>query len=153
MSRACSIHDKVEKSVKKLVGKLERQRRMRSSGMRRRVDLVWSDVSEERGCSHLLTLVPRSWIFPPWRWRWCVPPKRRFTQDLHGATSQKTTFFIVTAVKTSNLTLKHKSPLLRTKRGWGDCIKIVLNAMAYECISGFGWYRIWTNGRFVWWYF
>jgi hypothetical protein len=24
-----------------------------------------------------------------------VPPKRRFTQDLHGATSQKTTFFIV----------------------------------------------------------
>jgi hypothetical protein len=33
-----------------------------------------------------------------------VPPKRRFTQDLHGATSQKTAFFIVTAVKTSNLT-------------------------------------------------
>jgi hypothetical protein len=28
--------------------------------------------------------------------------KRRFTQDLHGATSQKTAFFIVTAVKTSN---------------------------------------------------
>jgi hypothetical protein len=24
-----------------------------------------------------------------------VPPKRRFTQDLHGATSQKTAFFIV----------------------------------------------------------
>jgi hypothetical protein len=33
-----------------------------------------------------------------------VPPKRRFIQDLHGATSQKTTFFTVTAVKTSNLT-------------------------------------------------
>jgi hypothetical protein len=32
------------------------------------------------------------------------PPKRRFTQDLHSATSQKTAFFIVTAVKTSNLT-------------------------------------------------
>jgi hypothetical protein len=31
-------------------------------------------------------------------------PKRRFTQELHGATSQKTAFFIVTAVKTSNLT-------------------------------------------------
>jgi hypothetical protein len=28
------------------------------------------------------------------------------TQDLHGATSQKTAFFIVTAVKTSNLTKK-----------------------------------------------
>jgi hypothetical protein len=33
-------------------------------------------------------------------------PKRRFTQDLHGATSQKRAFFIVTAVKTSNLTYK-----------------------------------------------
>jgi hypothetical protein len=33
-----------------------------------------------------------------------VPPKRRFTKDLHGTTSQKTAFFIVTAVKTSNLT-------------------------------------------------
>jgi hypothetical protein len=33
-----------------------------------------------------------------------VLPKRRFTQDLHGATSQKTAFFIVTVVKTSNLT-------------------------------------------------
>jgi hypothetical protein len=27
-----------------------------------------------------------------------------FTQDLHGATSQKTAFFIVTAVKTSDFT-------------------------------------------------
>jgi hypothetical protein len=31
-------------------------------------------------------------------------PTRRFTQDLHGPTTQKTAFFIVTAVKTSNLT-------------------------------------------------
>jgi hypothetical protein len=37
-------------------------------------------------------------------WRRYVPPKRRFTQDRHGATSTKTTFFIVTTVKTSNLT-------------------------------------------------
>jgi hypothetical protein len=44
-------------------------------------------------------------IFLPWRWRWYVPPKRRFTQDLHCATSQKTAFFIGTAVKTSNPTL------------------------------------------------
>jgi hypothetical protein len=35
-----------------------------------------------------------------------VPPKRRFTQDLYGATSQKTAFFIVTAVKTSNLLME-----------------------------------------------
>jgi hypothetical protein len=34
-----------------------------------------------------------------------VPPKRRFLQEPHGITTQKTPFFIVTAVKTSNLTL------------------------------------------------
>jgi hypothetical protein len=56
------------------------------------------------GC-HLLTLVPRSRIFLHWRWRWHVAPKSRFnSQDVHGATSQKTAFFIVTAVKTSNPT-------------------------------------------------
>jgi hypothetical protein len=33
-----------------------------------------------------------------------IPPKRRLTQYLHYATSQKTAFFIVTAVNTSNLT-------------------------------------------------
>jgi hypothetical protein len=45
-------------------------------------------------CSHLLTLVPRSRIFLPWRWRRYVPPKRRFNPlVLHGATFQKTAFF------------------------------------------------------------
>jgi hypothetical protein len=39
----------------------------------------------------------------PWRWRRYFPPKRLFTQHLHSVTYQKT-FFIVTAVKTSNLT-------------------------------------------------
>jgi hypothetical protein len=33
-----------------------------------------------------------------------VPPKRRFLQEPHDLTSQKTPFFIVTAVKTSYLT-------------------------------------------------
>jgi hypothetical protein len=32
-----------------------------------------------------------------------IPPKRLFLQEPHGVTSQKTTFFIVTTVKTSNL--------------------------------------------------
>jgi hypothetical protein len=92
--------------------------RMPSSGIWRRVDLVWIDVSEERiasilrveksareeparcfstddsVCSHLITLVPLSRIFLPWGW-WYVHPKRRFTH-LHGATSQKTTFFSFT---------------------------------------------------------
>jgi hypothetical protein len=31
-------------------------------------------------------------------------PKRQFLQEPHGVTSQKTAFFIVTAMKTSNLT-------------------------------------------------
>jgi hypothetical protein len=51
-----------------------------------------------------LMLVPRWGIFLPLRWRRYVPPKRRVTQELHSATSQKTAFFIVTAVKTLNLT-------------------------------------------------
>jgi hypothetical protein len=46
----------------------------------------------------------RGFFFLPWRWSRYVPPKRLLTQDLHSATSQKTIFFIVTAVKTSNLT-------------------------------------------------
>jgi hypothetical protein len=33
-----------------------------------------------------------------------LPPKHPFFQEPHGITSQKTAFFIVTAVKTSNLT-------------------------------------------------
>jgi hypothetical protein len=49
---------------------------MMSSGMLRRVAVVRTDVSE----------------------------KRRFVQEPHGVTSQKTRFFIVTAVKTSNVT-------------------------------------------------
>jgi hypothetical protein len=68
--------------------------RMPSSGMWRCVDLVWTDVSEER----------------------------LFTQDLHGVRSKKTAFFIVTAVKTLNLTynlsvnwsLIHVKPILYT---------------------------------------
>jgi hypothetical protein len=56
-----------------------------------------------------INAVSRSSIFLPWRWRRYVPPKRRLMQDLHSATSYKTTFFIVTAVKTSNLTQSHPS--------------------------------------------
>jgi hypothetical protein len=72
-------------------------------------------------CSHLATLVLRSRIFLPWRWRRYVPPKRRLTQDLHSATSQKTTFFIVTAMKASNLTginifLKHPTMCFSQRR-------------------------------------
>jgi hypothetical protein len=39
-----------------------------------------------------------------WKWRRYDSPKRLFLQEPHGKTFQKTTFFIVTAVKISNLT-------------------------------------------------
>jgi hypothetical protein len=65
-------------------------------------------------CSHLPALVLCSWIFLPWRWRRYVPSKHRITQDLHSATSQKMTFFIVTVVKASNLT--------RVQKFWLTCI-------------------------------
>jgi hypothetical protein len=42
-------------------------------------------------------------VLSPWWWRRYVPPTRRFLQEPHCVTSQKTPFFIVTAVKTSNL--------------------------------------------------
>jgi hypothetical protein len=51
--------------------------------------------------SDLFTLVPSSRILLPWRWRRYVPPKSRFTQDLHGATSQKTKFLKVTFTRMS----------------------------------------------------
>jgi hypothetical protein len=47
------------------------------------------------------------WFVSPWWWRWHVPPKRQFSQEPHGITSQKMSFFIVTTVKTSNLTSSH----------------------------------------------
>jgi hypothetical protein len=49
----------------------------------------WVFLTDGTVCSHLLTLVPRSRIFLPWRWRRYFPPKRQFTQDLHGATSRR----------------------------------------------------------------
>jgi hypothetical protein len=75
--------------------------------MWRRVDLVWTDGSGERIASIFRVEISANVS----RWLHCsagdggdVPPKRRYTQDLHGATSQKTAFFTVTAVKTSDLT-------------------------------------------------
>jgi hypothetical protein len=71
--------------------------------MLRRVALVLTDLSEELSASIIMrrllvtaNVVPMSPIL--------VPPKHRFLQEPHGVTSQKTAFFTVTAVKTSNLT-------------------------------------------------
>jgi hypothetical protein len=43
------------------------------------------------------------WFLSPSRWRWYVPTKNWFLQELHGVMSQKTAFFIVVTVETSNL--------------------------------------------------
>jgi hypothetical protein len=86
---------------------------MVSSGLLRRVALVRTDVSEEsvflRSVRRLLVtacVVPSSPIFVTLMKKAPGPPKRRFLQEPHGVTTQKTQFFIVTAVKTSNLTQK-----------------------------------------------
>jgi hypothetical protein len=73
------------------------------------------DCSSNPVCSHLLTLVPHSRIFLPWRWRRYVPPKRRFTQDLQGTTSQKMALFIVTAWK----------PQILNRRAVGSHVRVV----------------------------
>jgi hypothetical protein len=92
-----------------------------------------------------------------WWWRHYVPPKSRFLQKPHGTTSQKTEFFIVTAMKTSNLTFLHyiwfiftKSELTGNETNW-DHKKILIREQglgrrwSYLCgsASGRGWG---TNG-------
>jgi hypothetical protein len=65
--------------------------------MWRLVNLVWADFSEESIA--FIFRVEKSESEEPawaggWRWRRYFPPKRRLTQDVHGATQQKTAFFI-----------------------------------------------------------
>jgi hypothetical protein len=100
---------------------------MATSGMLRRGALVRTDVSEElsaptiRGTRtgelgttlavtsyrrrFLVTanVVPSSPVLVVLMMEAQVPLKRRFLQQPHGVTSQKTPFFVVTAVKTANL--------------------------------------------------
>jgi hypothetical protein len=45
------------------------------------------------------------WFLSPW-WRWRqVPPKRRFLQEPHGVTTQKTPFFIVVPTSLESCTV------------------------------------------------
>jgi hypothetical protein len=50
----------------------------------------WCSGGSQQPPAHV---APLSRIFLPWRWRQFVPPKRRFTQDLHGPISRNRTFF------------------------------------------------------------
>jgi hypothetical protein len=83
--------------------------------MLRRVALVRPNVSEERSTSiirvrkiadlgKLAITSNRRTLQRNTMWGSYRPPKRRFLQESHCVTPQKTTFFIVTAMKTSNLT-------------------------------------------------
>jgi hypothetical protein len=75
-----------------------------SSGMWGCVDLVWTDILEERITSIFRAEKSASEEAAgaggcrPWRWRRYVPPTSRFTLDLHSATSQKTAFFNISVV-------------------------------------------------------
>jgi hypothetical protein len=83
-----------------------------------RTNAVFWDVAPHRSCTnrrfggtyhlHLQSIKIRK----RGKWRRYVPPKRRITQDLHGATSQKTKFFVGTSAKTSNLTLPQNDCVL-----------------------------------------
>jgi hypothetical protein len=70
---------------------------MVSSGMLRRVALVRTDVSEEPGASFIR--MRRIGELGTTQ----AATRNRFLQEPHGVTSQKTPFFIVNAVKTSNI--------------------------------------------------
>jgi hypothetical protein len=72
---------------------------MQSSGMVWHVALVRTDVSEEPSAS-IIRVTRLSELGTTL----AISSNRRFLQEPHGLTSQKTAFFIVTAVKTSNLT-------------------------------------------------
>jgi hypothetical protein len=106
---------------------------MASSGMLRRLALVRTDVSEELGASIIRVTrideirtqrasvasygyVPSSPILVTPMMEALSSPERRFSLEPHGLTSQKTPFFIVTAVKSSKLTRIYgfEHPLLYT---------------------------------------
>jgi hypothetical protein len=105
---------------------------MSSSGIFRRVDHVRTDVSDERSDSIIgVTRISELWttltvtsnrrtlpkiLLSPWWRRRYVPSKRQFLHGTHGVTSQKTAFFIISAVKTSSallVPLQFLSPIKR----------------------------------------
>jgi hypothetical protein len=80
---------------------------MASSGMLRRVALVRTDVSEELSASFIrVTRIGELGTMLALTSNRRTLRRSRFLQEPHGVTSQKTPFFIVTAEKTSNLTLQ-----------------------------------------------
>jgi hypothetical protein len=83
----------------------------------------------------------RRFLSPWWRRRQ-VPPKRRFLQEPHGVTTQKTPFFMVTAVKTTRLTSAFCiiRPSIKAEAGLRStlCCKKILKVSASGTEASFG---------------
>jgi hypothetical protein len=75
-------------------------------------------------------IVPNSLIFSPWSCRRYVPLKHWFIQEPHGITSNRMAFFIVTATKTSNLTLR-----ICSEFGYEMYLCIFVNVARYVCVK------------------
>jgi hypothetical protein len=126
---------------------------MVSSGMLRRVPLVRTDVSEELSASFirvksigklgttLAVTSNRRTLRRNTKWRY-VPPKCRFLQELHGATSQNTPFFIVTSVKTSNLA--------ESKRFWVSPQFLKINKIYYLSVMESSFQTLAHPWPFLW---
>jgi hypothetical protein len=97
----------------------------------------------------LLTLYLTHWFFSPWWWRWYTPPKHWFSQEQCNVTSQKTAFFIVTTVKTPNLTQEEKRSVQRIlstcfRNFWccGDAVYGRTRSGVLPALSGRGWQEV-----------
>jgi hypothetical protein len=75
------------------------------------------------------TIVIR-WL--PWRWRRYVPSKLQFTQDLHGATSQKMAFF-----KSHYITYQNKNQATSVNKvNWMVSIQFAVRVFPLTITSG-----------------
>jgi hypothetical protein len=74
-------------------------------------------------------------------------PKRRFLQEPHGVISQEMTFFIVTAVKTSNLTRQSEVDktcrmILQNLCNISPTLRFTKTTYCLEVVSSISWKRV-----------
>jgi hypothetical protein len=77
----------------------------------------------------------------------CQASSRRFLQDSHGTTSQKTAFFIVTAVKTSNPGYMFCSVDTGVSCSFCSCPVVdFLLLLSYPILYSISYFQIWRSG-------